>query len=74
MVAMVTATIAYAFIVRRRKSYLQKGKALLKDGRQSEATDCFQRCIDVSPEMAAAFIKELKKNSVQVYSSCMLSW
>ena len=44
-------------LCRKRETYLQKGKALLKEGRKSEANDCFQRCIDVSPEMALALIK-----------------
>lgn len=45
------------FLCRKRDAYLQKGKALLKDGKKSEAVDCFQKCVDVSPEMALAFIK-----------------
>ena len=43
--------------LRKRESYRQKGKALLKDGKRSEAYECFQKCVDVSPEMALAFIK-----------------
>ena len=43
--------------LRKRDSYRQKGKALLKDGKRSEAYECFQKCVDVSPEMALAFIK-----------------
>ena len=34
-----------------------KGKALLREGKRSEAFDCFQKCVDVSPEMALALIK-----------------
>ena len=37
--------------------YLTKGKELLKLGKKSEARECFQKCVDVSPEMALAFIK-----------------
>ena len=44
-------------VCRKRDAYLQKGKALLKEGKKSEAVDCFQKCVDVSPEMALAFIK-----------------
>ena len=44
-------------LYRRRDTYRQKGKALLKEGKKSEAFDCFQKCVDVSPEMALAFIK-----------------
>lgn len=43
--------------IRRRQANLQKGKALLKEGRKSEAMDCFQKSVDVSPEMALALIK-----------------
>lgn len=50
---------------RRRHGYLSKGKALLKEGKTSEARDCFQRCIDVSPEMALAFIKLLRGKGIQ---------
>ena len=42
---------------RRRADYLQRGKELLREGKKSEANDCFQRCVDVSPEMALALIK-----------------
>ena len=38
---------------------------LLKEGKTSEARDCFQRCIDVSPEMALAFIKLLRGKGIQ---------
>jgi len=41
----------------KRKAYLTKGKELLKLGKNSEARECFQKCIDISPEMALAFIK-----------------
>lgn len=44
-------------LYRKRDTYLQRGKALLKEGKKSEAFDCFQKCVDVSPEMALAFIK-----------------
>ena len=44
-------------LCRRRKEYLAKGKQLLKEGKRSEAVDCFQKSVDVSPEMALALIK-----------------
>ena len=34
-----------------------RGKALLKEGKKSQAVDCFQKSVDVSPEMALALIK-----------------
>lgn len=45
------------FLIRRRQSYLTKGKELLKVGKRSEAVDCFQKSVDVSHEMALALIK-----------------
>ncbi len=47
----------YFVFDRRRKSYLSKGKELLKQSKKSEANDCFRKCVDISPEMALAFIK-----------------
>ncbi|XP_064402731.1 exonuclease 1-like [Halichondria panicea] len=49
----------------RRREYREKGKQLLKDGRRSEAVDCFQKCVDVSPDMALALIKECRKIGVE---------
>ena len=31
----------------------------MKEGKKSEAVDCFQKCVDVTPEMALAVIKVL---------------
>ena len=42
---------------KRRKEYKDRGKALLREGKRSEAHNCFQKCIDVSSEMAHTFIK-----------------
>ena len=42
---------------KRRKENKERGKVLLREGKQSAAYECFQKCIDVSPEMAHAFIK-----------------
>ncbi len=44
-------------IYRKRQSFLTKGKELLKEGKKSEAHECFQKCVDISPEIALAFIK-----------------
>lgn len=49
--------VAHSFSSRRRQTNLEKGKALLKEGKRSEAVDCFQKSVDVSPEMAHALIK-----------------
>ena len=42
---------------KRRKEYKEKGKALLREGKRSDAYECFQKCIDVSPEMAHSLIE-----------------
>ncbi len=44
-------------VVRKRQSYLSKGKELLRQGKKSDAHNCFQKCVNVSPEMALALIK-----------------
>ena len=51
---------------RRRDSYRKQGKALLKEGKESEARECFQRCVEISPEIASAFINLLYKERVEV--------
>ena len=49
--------LCLSVIKSKRKENLQMAKALLNDGKKSEALNCFQRCVDVTPEMALAFIK-----------------
>ena len=41
----------------KRQAYLLKGKELLKLGKKSEAHECFQKSVNISPEIALAFIK-----------------
>lgn len=41
----------------KRKENLQMAKTLLSEGKKSEALNYFQRCVDVTPDMALAFIK-----------------
>ncbi|XP_019850771.1 PREDICTED: exonuclease 1-like [Amphimedon queenslandica] len=50
----------------RRDSYRKQGKALLKEGKEAEARECFQRCVEISPEIASAFINLLYKEKVEV--------
>lgn len=50
---------------KKRDAYLKQGKALLKDGNKSQAVECFQKCVDVSPEMALALIKECRREGVE---------
>ena len=37
----------------------------MKDGNKSQAVECFQKCVDVSPEMALALIKECRREGVE---------
>ncbi|KEY67885.1 hypothetical protein S7711_02096 [Stachybotrys chartarum IBT 7711] len=51
----------------RAKSREEKKKLaneLLKAGKTSQAMQEFQKCIDITPEMASAFIRQLKKLNV----------
>lgn len=42
---------------RRREANLQKGRQLLREGKVSEARDCFTRCVNITPVMAHNLIK-----------------
>lgn len=42
---------------RRREANLQKGRQLLREGKVSEARDCFTRCVNITPAMAHNLIK-----------------
>ncbi|KAI8094258.1 PIN domain-like protein [Thamnidium elegans] len=48
-----------------RSTKLKEGKALLKDGKISEANKCFQQAISIIPSMVAKVIKELDRHKVQ---------
>ncbi|MGH0161033.1 UNVERIFIED_CONTAM: hypothetical protein FKN15_040366 [Acipenser sinensis] len=48
----------------RRQANLQKGKQLLREGRLSEARECFTRCINVTPAMAHDVIKAARARGV----------
>lgn len=37
---------------RKREMYRKKAAQMLREGKRSEARECLQRCIDISPEMA----------------------
>ena len=50
----------------RREVEMAKGKHLLKAGNRAGATACFQRAVDVTPEMAHKLIKALKKMNVEI--------
>ncbi|XP_033861414.2 exonuclease 1-like [Acipenser ruthenus] len=48
----------------RRQMNLQKGKQLLREGKLSEARECFTRCINVTPTMAHDVIKVARARGV----------
>ncbi|XP_068597714.1 exonuclease 1 [Brachionichthys hirsutus] len=48
----------------RRESNLQKGRQLLREGKLSEARDCFTRCVNITPAMAHNLIKTARARGV----------
>uniref|UniRef100_A0A3Q1HJI4 Exonuclease 1 n=1 Tax=Anabas testudineus TaxID=64144 RepID=A0A3Q1HJI4_ANATE len=48
----------------RRQSNLQKGRQLLREGKLSEARDCFTRCVNITPAMAHNLIKVARGKGV----------
>nr|XP_055028599.1 exonuclease 1 [Misgurnus anguillicaudatus]XP_055028600.1 exonuclease 1 [Misgurnus anguillicaudatus] len=48
----------------RRQANLQKGKQLLREGKLSEARDCFTRCVNITPSMAHDVIKAARTRGV----------
>ncbi|XP_034070913.1 exonuclease 1 [Gymnodraco acuticeps] len=48
----------------RRESNLQKGRQLLREGKLSEARDCFTRCVNITPSMAHNLIKVARARGV----------
>jgi len=42
-----------------------RGSAFLKEGNRAEAYKCFQRAVDITPEMAARMIARLKERGVE---------
>ncbi|XP_056251718.1 exonuclease 1 [Seriola aureovittata] len=48
----------------RRESNLQKGRQLLREGKLSEARDCFTRSVNITPAMAHNLIKTARARGV----------
>lgn len=48
----------------RREVNLQKGKRLLREGKPSQARDCFNRCVNITPAMAHNLIKTARARGV----------
>ncbi|GAA5804075.1 hypothetical protein HPULCUR_009561 [Helicostylum pulchrum] len=48
-----------------RSTKLDEGKALLNDGKVSEANKCFQQAINITPSMVTIIIEELDRHRIQ---------
>ncbi|XP_053730995.1 exonuclease 1 isoform X1 [Synchiropus splendidus] len=48
----------------RREANLQKGRQLLREGKLSEARECFTRCVNITPDMAHNLIKAARARGV----------
>ncbi|XP_035519762.1 exonuclease 1-like [Morone saxatilis] len=48
----------------RRETNLLKGRQLLREGKVSEARDCFTRCVNITPAMAHNLIKAARAKGV----------
>nr|XP_015218223.1 PREDICTED: exonuclease 1 [Lepisosteus oculatus] len=48
----------------RREANLRQGRQLLREGKVSEARDCFTRCVDITPAMAHDVIKAARGRGV----------
>uniref|UniRef100_A0AAX7TB20 Exonuclease 1 n=1 Tax=Astatotilapia calliptera TaxID=8154 RepID=A0AAX7TB20_ASTCA len=48
----------------RRETNLQKGRQLLREGKLSEARECFNRCVNITPAMAHNLIKAARARGV----------
>ncbi|XP_054885662.1 exonuclease 1 [Poeciliopsis prolifica] len=48
----------------RREANLQKGRQLLREGKVSEARDCFGRCVNITSAMAHNLIKAARQRGV----------
>lgn len=48
----------------RRAEHLSMGMRFHSQGQKSKATECFQKCIDITPEMAYRFILALRRENI----------
>lgn len=48
---------SFSVLLRRRTANLQKGRQLLREGKVSEARECFTRSVSITPAMAHRLIK-----------------
>lgn len=57
---------------RNREKNRKKAKELLREGKAKEARECFQRCVDITSEMAADTIKACRARNIDVIGNCVL--
>ncbi|KAH6574385.1 hypothetical protein BASA60_005555 [Batrachochytrium salamandrivorans] len=50
---------------KRREETRAKGVELLRNGNRDKAQECFQMCVDVTPQMAHELIKKLRENNIE---------
>ena len=50
---------------RNRDEYLERARQHEEDGNRDAAYTCYQRCVDICPELAACLITELKKRDIE---------
>ena len=48
---------------RSKEAYRKKAAQFLKEGKRTEAEECFQQCIDCTPQMALDVIQVTKKKN-----------
>lgn len=51
---------------RNRERNRKKAKELLREGKANEARECFQRCVEVTSEMASEVIRACRARNVDV--------
>lgn len=58
-------TICLLQTCRRRAQLKKDGEAAYASGLKKKANECFQQCVDVTPQMALALIKDLRSHNVK---------
>lgn len=55
----------YLKLIRNREMKRELGLKYLKEGNKAKANECFQTCVDVTPEMALEWIKVLQRENIE---------
>lgn len=58
-------------IFRNREKNRKKAKELLREGKAKEARECFQRCVDITSEMAADTIRACRARNIDVIGNLL---